>query len=371
MSAPRAFYRPELDILRFFAFLGVYIIHIAPYPVEVLEQHRVPHAIAEMAMAMVHGGVYGVDLFFVLSAYLITELLLREKESRGHLNVPAFYLRRALRIWPLYYVAVLIAAYVPLFNPSHDFSGFYLAAFLLFIGNWSFVWFGWINTVAAPLWSVSIEEQFYIFWPPLVARMSRRGIAYAAVIMIAIANGSRLLGAAMNEGKEHLWANTFAHLDSIAAGILVALLLGGKAVPLRASQRILLIIFCVGCFSVRGYYHVTPGNDRLSMSGTLIGYPAVVAGCVAMLVAFIGMPFRCAPLQYLGKISYGLYVYHVGCLLITDELVTTNPGVMHTLIRTFAALALTVMVSAASYAVVERPFLMLKRRFTVVESRPV
>jgi peptidoglycan/LPS O-acetylase OafA/YrhL len=370
-ARPGAFYRPELDTLRFFAFLGVYILHIVDYPIEFLEQHHVPRAVAEVSLAIAQGGAYGVDVFFVLSAYLITELLLREKDTLGRLNVPAFYLRRVLRIWPLYFLAVLIAAYVPFFNPLGAFSGRYVTAFFLFLGNWSFFWFGWITSVAVPLWSVSIEEQFYLFWPPLVARLSRRGIAYAAVVMIVVANSTRLLAAAMHEGKEHLWGNTFAHLDSIAAGILVALWLRGRSAPLRLPQRIALIVFCLVCFSVRGYYRIIPGGDQLSMLGTLIGYPALVAGCVAILVAFIGMPLRSATLQYLGKISYGLYVYHLGCALVTDKLFTTDPGVVHALLRVFVVFGLTVAVSAVSYAIVERPFLNLKRRFAFIESRPV
>jgi peptidoglycan/LPS O-acetylase OafA/YrhL len=370
-ARPRPFYRPELDILRFFAFLGVYVVHIVDYPIEFLEQHHVPHVLAQVVMAMATGGAYGVDVFFILSAYLITELLLREKHTMGHLNVPAFYLRRLLRIWPLYYLALLIAAYVSFFNPTGEFGPRYVTAFLLFMGNWSFVWFGWPTSVAVPLWSVSVEEQFYLFWPPVVARLSRRGIAYAALLMIVMANGTRLLAAAMHEGKEHLWGNTFAHLDSIAAGILLALWLGGKSLSLRLPQRIALIVFGLMCFGIRGHYRIIPGGDELSILGTLVGYNALVAGAIAIMVAFIGMPLRSATLQYLGKISYGLYVYHLGCILVMDKVFIMDPGVLHAVLRVFVAFAFTVAVSAVSYAIIEKPFLNLKRRFTFIESRPV
>jgi peptidoglycan/LPS O-acetylase OafA/YrhL len=322
-------------------------------------------------MAMATGGAYGVDVFFILSAYLITELLLREKDTIGHLNVPAFYLRRVLRIWPSYYVALIIAAYVPFFNPHDEFGPRYVTAFLFFLGNWSFVWFGWITSVAVPFWSVSVEEQFYLFWPPVVARLSRRGIAYAAVIMILVANGTRLLAAAMHEGKEHLWGNTFAHLDSIAARILLALWLGGKSLSLRRPHRIALIVFGLLCFGIRGHYRIIPGGDELSILGTLIGYNALVAGAVAIMLAFIGMPLRSATLQYLGKSSYGLYVYHLGCILVMDKVFTMDPGVVHAVLRVLVAFAFTVALSALSYAIIEKPFLNLKRRFTFIESRPV
>jgi peptidoglycan/LPS O-acetylase OafA/YrhL len=121
------------------------------------------------------GGAYGVDLFFVLSAYLITELLFREKEQRGTLDVKGFYVRRLLRIWPLYYVFVPLAFAIPFFNPGREFSVRYLLPFLMLAGNWSLTLQGWhAGPVVIPLWSISVEEQFYLLWPPIVARLTIR-----------------------------------------------------------------------------------------------------------------------------------------------------------------------------------------------------
>lgn len=104
----RSFYRPELDILRFFAFLAVFLYHFTR-PVELYVQHGIPRVIAALGNGLIQGGVFGVDLFFVLSAYLITELLLREKDECGSLDVRGFYLRRILRIWPLYFFYIGVA----------------------------------------------------------------------------------------------------------------------------------------------------------------------------------------------------------------------------------------------------------------------
>jgi peptidoglycan/LPS O-acetylase OafA/YrhL len=93
--APNRFYLPELDSLRFFAFLGVFIAHVSP-----ISSLRPLYALPIFAAG------FGVDLFFTLSAFLITELLMREKERFGSLNVGAFYTRRILRIWPLYFTYV-------------------------------------------------------------------------------------------------------------------------------------------------------------------------------------------------------------------------------------------------------------------------
>jgi peptidoglycan/LPS O-acetylase OafA/YrhL len=103
-SVKPSFYRPELDVLRFFAFLSVFVYHTLYVPLDHLVGRGVPMWFAQLQVGISRAGAYGVDLFFALSAYLITELLLREKEYRGTLDVKSFYIRRILRIWPLYYV---------------------------------------------------------------------------------------------------------------------------------------------------------------------------------------------------------------------------------------------------------------------------
>jgi peptidoglycan/LPS O-acetylase OafA/YrhL len=374
-QAAPSFYKPELDVLRFFAFLGVFVVHsVEGYSIDFMVLHHIPLWVAQSLVSLAHAGMYGVDLFFVLSAYLITVLLLREKDVRGALNVRAFYLRRILRIWPLYYLFVGLAALIPFLNPHHYFSQRYVLSFLFLIGNWSFIVFGIQKTVAMPLWSVSVEEQFYLFWPPLVARLSRRQIIAAAVIMICVANIFRPFAASMGENRVQLWMNTFSHLDSIAAGILLAVLFRERALSLKYGRRIVLIFFAICCLVARAHFAfgTTQSDGRVSLLGTAIGDPVVPLACTAILIGFIGLPFRSRVLQYLGKISYGLYVYHLTGLLIIDKLLPGGgAGAIHACLRVVFALGLTIAISAASYRIVETPFLNLKRRFTYIDSRPV
>ena len=104
------FYRPELDVLRFFAFLGVFIFHAAPRTMDFYDRAGYPHWLSSLLIPTFGAGAYGVDLFFALSAYLITSLLLRERAATGALDLRGFYLRRILRIWPLYLAFVAFAA---------------------------------------------------------------------------------------------------------------------------------------------------------------------------------------------------------------------------------------------------------------------
>src|SRR5271166_5998188 len=228
-AAKESFYRPELDVVRFFAFLSVFVYHTLNSPLDQLLRRHVPVWFAQLQVSISRAGAYGVDLFFVLSAYLITELLLREKETRGSLNIKSFYLRRILRIWPLYYFFVPLAALVPFLNPDHEFTMKYVLGFLLLAGNWSTIAFGPRHSAALPLWSVSVEEQFYLLWPPVVARLSRRKIAYAAIGMIVVANLARVTVILLHGNGWSIWANTLARLDPMAAGILLAVFLQGRA----------------------------------------------------------------------------------------------------------------------------------------------
>jgi peptidoglycan/LPS O-acetylase OafA/YrhL len=214
----QSFYRPELDVLRFFAFLAVFLFHFN-HPIDFYVKHGIPRAIAVPVTSVIEAGVFGVDLFFVLSAYLITELLFREKDLTGRLDVKGFYMRRILRIWPLYFFYIGLAL-IPAFNPGHVFTFGYAVAFLLLAGNWSVIAWGWpIHSIIGPLWTVSIEEQFYLLWPPIVRRLSRHHLVAAAICMLIVSNGFRIAMVALHGGANSVWCNTLTRLDPIAAGI--------------------------------------------------------------------------------------------------------------------------------------------------------
>jgi peptidoglycan/LPS O-acetylase OafA/YrhL len=369
-SAKASFYRPELDVVRFFAFLSVFVYHTLYYPLDHFVGRNVPMWFAKLQVGISRGGAYGVDLFFVLSAYLITELLIREKEERGSLDVKSFYIRRVLRIWPLYYFFVPLAALVPFLNPSHAFTLRYLLPFLLLAGNWSTIIFGPPPSAALPLWSVSVEEQFYLLWPPIVARLSRRKIVFAAMGMILLANATRVVVLLLHGMGWSVWANTLARLDPMAAGILLAVLLRGRAPSMGYGLRFSLIICGVVCIGLTGHF-AAPWGYGLPWLGTLFSYPIVAGACSAIVFATIGIGIRLRPLEYLGKISYGLYVYHQTCIWITDRILRVRNGVLHMCLREVVAFGITVVVSAVSYTVLEKPFLRLKQKFAYVDSRPV
>lgn len=369
--ARRSFYRPELDVLRFFAFLAVFLFHFNR-PVELYVQHGIPRWLAEATTSLIEGGVFGVDLFFVLSAYLITELLLREKDVCGSLDVKGFYLRRILRIWPLYFFYIGLAL-IPSFNPDHVFTWRHAVAYLLLAGNWSVIAWGWpLHSIIGPLWTVSIEEQFYLMWPPIVRSLSRNSLASAAIGMLVISNLTRIAMIALHGGMNSVWCNTLARLDPIAAGILVAAILRGGIPNFGLGTRFGLLVAGTLPLALVASYWKIHEPEHLKWIPTLVGFPVVAISCTLILLAALGVKLTMPrSLLYLGKISYGLYVYHALGNVLSGRLITVHTAFVQLALRPVTALAITMLLAAVSYAVLETPFLNLKKRFAHIDSRPV
>jgi peptidoglycan/LPS O-acetylase OafA/YrhL len=371
-SLQERFYHPELDVLRFFAFFLVFLHHSLPHEISFYSRMGVAAPVASLLAALGATGAFGVNLFFLLSSYLITELLIRERARFGHVDLKAFYVRRILRIWPLYFAFLALAWAMQWFVPGQHIGWRAGLAFTFLGGNWWLVFVGFPSSVIFPLWSVSIEEQFYILWPALMRRLREQGIIIAALLMLLTANLVRWYLAVRHTWESKLWANTFVQLDAIALGILLAVLLCGIAPALTRLHRAALYAGGFTCLVLAGNYFQIKG-DPLTISRVLLGYPTMAIGAVALFLATLRSSARLSrnPFVYLGRISYGLYVFHVLGLMISDYTVPRpESSLSRYLLRDATALAITIAFSAVSYRWLETPFLNLKQRFTHVLSRP-
>ncbi len=311
VPGPR-FYVPQLDGLRFLAFFFVFVHHLPP-----LISPEVP-ILGGLLWTIHDFGWAGVDLFLCLSGFLITRLLLLEWNATGKLRIPAFYVRRALRIWPLYF-ALLVLAFLILprlggSNPRYgelDYTRMVHLhgwSFPFFLGNWTVALNGYApSSVLNPLWTVSLEEQFYLTWP-LVAFVwlkNGRGVLGIAAIMLASSMAARVLTILLHLPHPFMWAATITRLDPLAFGIALA---GARAQQLIAhlSQRAALASLGAGVLAFAAAALAGPVERQSCASVTQYTATAIASACLLVgtlrhqgFARLLAMP----ALRYLGKIS--------------------------------------------------------------------
>lgn len=378
VAAGQRFYRPELDVLRFFAFLAVFLFHLAEnlFPYSFFSEGTASLGMHRVAVGLINMGTLGVDLFFVLSSYLITSLLLREREVAGTVDVGRFYGRRILRIWPLYFGFLVVSVLVASQFPGYRLKGLWLLSFFFLLGNFAtpliIAHRLAINQIIGPLWSISVEEQFYLTWPHVMKYASRRWMIRACAVMLFVSAVARVTAPFTH--IRDVYFNTFARLDPIAIGILIAVGLYPRLPDLRAWVRILV---CCGGIALWIVASVCCGirMSHIPTYDCVVGYLLAAMGCGAILVAVLGIRAHgetrwWKTLVYLGQISYGLYVFHSMILTVARHLIAPQHFAGAAM---FAAvsLAATIAVAAASYRFYETPFLRLKSRLAYVPSRPV
>lgn len=386
-SASR-YYRPELDVVRLLAFLLVFLHHTLPAGSDP-RVARIFKGFSSVFEALSVGSGFGLSLFFTLSAFLICELLLRERESAGAVGVKQFYIRRILRIWPLYYFGLALGILFMFLPGGHPNQIANFAWYAVFLGAWRLATQHPFMNPAEVLWSVSVEEQFYAFAPWVVKYFNRKSLYGFCLALIAFSNVCLyLLGKASAVDRE-VWYNSFVQFECFAAGILLCLFLRGRLPRIEAWQRIALLFLCLCCWFYACYgLHTRFENAGHQNPGTwhlIFGYTLATLGCVLLLVAFLGVTPKLLPRWaiYLGRISFGLYVFHEFAMYLTDHFVIQYIATYKylSIIRSLEGpiyvlnmgltLVLTILIAAFSYRYFETPFLKMKKRHSVIQSQPI
>jgi peptidoglycan/LPS O-acetylase OafA/YrhL len=342
---------PALDGLRGIAILAVLVHHqLTPLPLR--------------------GGFLGVDLFFVLSGFLITGLLLTEFEHTKSIALRKFYLRRVLRLGPalfLYLLGCLLVTWLTHFiELRRELKLVGLA--LIYSTNWRMA-FGWDTSLdlTAIIWSLSIEEQFYLLWPLLLfaclaLRVKRRFIVVGLALAIVAIMAQRYLLLAAGAELTRLYYGTDTRADALLVGCVMAF------VPLiRLRQRwleaagfaaALLVAYLIATVDFSSLFLYRVGFTGVALlTGVLI--LAVANAPNSLLATALGW----RPLRWFGQISYGLYLWH--------WLVIRNVSFYY-LGRgdSWAKLALSLGIASASFYLVEKPFNRLKARYEVRRLEP-
>jgi peptidoglycan/LPS O-acetylase OafA/YrhL len=370
------FYRPELDVVRFFAFAAIFLHHELPRDVTLQRNGIFLRHLSSGAKEILAGTAnafgFGLALFFMLSAYLIGTLLLREKERYSTVNLRAFYIRRILRIWPLYFFGLAIGCGVAIFIAKQPHDLMLLAAFALMVGNWfSMIW-GMSNPMM-PLWSISIEEQFYLFCPLTVKHLSRRGLYIFSCSLIGLSDLTLyVLGQLHVSADSAIWLNSLVQFQMFGVGLLLCLWMQNRELSTPFWGRVLSLAGGFACWLIACLMFGAK-QVGLAKSGTsmVAGYTVGAFGCLLVIIAMLDADQRWLPrwMIWLGRVSFGLYVYHQLAINSVPVLFSRTRGYVHFLLCFVSAAALTVVLAALSYRFLETPFLRLKERFELVPSR--
>jgi peptidoglycan/LPS O-acetylase OafA/YrhL len=331
---------------------------------------------------MFSNGWAGVDLFFALSGFLITGILLNTRNANNYFS--AFYARRILRIFPLYYsVLVVILAVAAVRNPRPHIVPLVAdqKLYFLYLTNWLGLWKGrWGPNILGHFWSLAVEEQFYLIWPFCVWLLSWRTLARVAVGASVIALLARISWVAHSGPSQAIVMATVTRMDALLCGTLGAILFQQAQalsflrqwLPRIAAVTLLGFVvslvwlrFTRGAFSVSVFVE-TYGFTLLAVGfATLILHTAATDGSVTLLQRAL-----CNNgLTSFGKYSYGIYVYHVPVLVLCDFFIYKRLPVAWTLNFWFSVLyfafliAVSFFIAKLSYEHFECRFLALKRYF--------
>jgi peptidoglycan/LPS O-acetylase OafA/YrhL len=321
-------------------------------------------------------GWIGVDLFFVLSGFLITDILLSTKGSQNFLQ--NFYIRRILRIFPLYYGVVLVFfIFAPAFQNlqlQYNYYHSYQPLSWFHLQNWLYIFKPKPNDflLMNHFWSLSLEEQFYLVWPLIIfAVKSNRRLSEILCVIIAASILLRFSSwLHFGDGYTNFYLQYMTRVDGLCVGSLVAVWRfsdvkqAGKKVLRLAS--ILLGIHVIVFILSRTVLPDFPHFNFLGYSSIAAIFGVIVSLCIKNRNRVSKFFLENSVLRYFGRISYGLYVYHwpilvLGKIYFLDRLIHNGHSYEYSIMTvSVAALALTLLVATASYYLLEKKMLILK-----------
>jgi peptidoglycan/LPS O-acetylase OafA/YrhL len=319
------------------------------------------------------GGYLGVDLFFVLSGFLITSLLLREASSSGRITLSSFWVRRARRLLPaMAGVLVGVAAYARFVADSSELDrirGDGIAT-VAYVANWRAIFAeqDYWDLFAAPsplqhMWSVAIEEQFYLLWPLVIVGLLRwrgperlpRTVLATSLVLAAISVASMVL---LYDTSDN--TRVYFGTDTRAASILVGAALAAWTVVRGTGRRVLAgtagQVVGLGAAAILGYaWTQVEGTSAWLYQGGMLALAVVAVVVIAVASApepgLLARGLSVAPLRWLGLVSYGTYLWHWPIYLVLSPERTGIEGWPLVVLR----ITVTLAVAAVSYVVIEQP----------------
>jgi len=360
-SRNNSFYLPWIDGLRAIAALSV-VLHHGP-------------TLQSVPAFKNYLGWFGVDLFLVLSAFLLSRLLQLEYSKTHTVNVRNFFIRRILRIWPLYFFFVtssLLYALSTHAMEAREAIGWYLAHLTFTQDLAASVHSYSTLPFTAHLWTIALEEQAYILMPIFIGAYLRdadtKWLVRALIATVVMFVLMRLSVVMLGRQHPYVWVSPL-RADTFLFGVFL-----GLCTSIGADRRRIPAIVLFAASALFAWLAIRLGAPGLSDLAEVIGYPLTGMACLLLIFAvdqsaFVARALGSKPMQHLGKISYGIYVFHIFGLRMSERIMG-HVGVSSAYAELAVVILITLALAEISYHLLERPFLLLKERFTVVENRP-
>lgn len=370
-------YFPGLNGLRFFSALAVIITHVE------LIKHKLGFFNIWNNKLIHHLGVIGVSFFFVLSGFLITYLMLIEKKEFNYFSIKKFYLRRILRIWPLYFLLLILGffilpkfTFIPYFSENLNINfNWNLIMYILMLPNFAFSFFLAVPLIGQ-LWSIGVEEQFYLIWPALLRYFkdfNTKLLIKMLIVWLLIKGLVLFIFKISDENWVIILKNNLAMLkfENMIVGAIGALLLIENKIKLLGfiyKKSVLL-------FSIFGIFislFILPNflNDILHLIHSFF-FIIIILNVSCNSSSFIKLENTFYNL--LGKISYGLYMYHLIVIYFTIKFLNycnmfDAKNIYSNLLLYIMVISFTSLISYFSYTLFEKKFLKIKSRYTLINS---
>jgi peptidoglycan/LPS O-acetylase OafA/YrhL len=374
----KGFHLPELDGLRGFAALGAVLFHYLVGP-------SMRSSLAGGIRSALEFGPFSVDTFFVLSGFLIGGILLRARESPNYYRT--FYVRRAYRILPLYYLWITVCLAFLFFAPGWGVAitgyrfPFVAASFLLFFHNFvptivrsSFI--------ASPMWTLAVEEHFYLVAPAMARKLGKRRLMQLLVGVLVFTPLLRgFLFKVVGHGSDwSMYANymcTFCRVDALAMGMLLAVLWASPELRAKVKERSSWLLPGLVALTVAGWTGQLLNEHHVPYTYTVVaafGRTSTELACAALLMLILSRPegainrwLRSSFMRKMGKISYCLYLVHWGVLwMMTRFVFHTRFGqsLVLDLALASAAFVLSIAIAKLSLRYIEEPLIRRGHRYS-------
>ena len=354
-------YFQHLDLLRFLASFSVLLLHAYEGWKDWFKEIEFPFLNEYFQQLFKNLGI-GVDVFFLISGFLITYILLEEKRKYKSINIKNFMIRRAFRIWPLYFFLIIISPLLVYLTNSE--SPNYLAN-LFFLGNFDIIFSGKWMYPFSHFWSICIEEHFYLIWPFIIAFVPVKYLLKTFVFLILISISFRCF-AYLNFDNfwYHIYLNPLSRMDEIIIGAIGGYFYFSKPIVFKLP-KLLRVLFLISLIVILSVESMVLWDGLISASLKKYIYLVLI---IPLLLDFNFNPSFKRVLKpnsvfhYLGKVSFGIYMYSNVILLFVIGLFK-YAGLHNITLFFLVNVLVTIVVSVISYEFFEKKFLKLSSKY--------